>query len=148
MAPSTATADDQFMFLISCIKHSKNGRPDFELVAKERGIVTKGAAAKRFSRMMKQQGITWTAGTAKNSSTKDTESPPMTDEEERDDDEINIKGEIEQPKTIMNMKRKRGATTRKRGVKKVKGEDTVSIKVQEQEENEEEDRYQNTEEDE
>ncbi|KAF3911990.1 hypothetical protein AA313_de0207021 [Arthrobotrys entomopaga] len=138
MAPNTTTTDDQFMFLISCIKHSKNGRPDFELVAKERGIVTKGAASKRFSRMMKHHGIAWTAGMAKVSSAKDTESPPLTDEEERDDYEINAKEEVEQQRSLMNMKRKRGPgnAARKRGAKKVKGEEGESIKVQEEEEEE------------
>ncbi|KAK7948823.1 uncharacterized protein PG986_009709 [Apiospora aurea] len=50
--------ESQFRFLISCIKHSNNGRVDFEAVRKECGVVTKGAAAKRFERLLKANGIT------------------------------------------------------------------------------------------
>ncbi|MCJ1432093.1 hypothetical protein MMC27_001449 [Xylographa pallens] len=49
--------DEQFKFLISCIRYSNNGKVDFSEVAKECGIVTKGAAAKRYERMMKAHGI-------------------------------------------------------------------------------------------
>ncbi|KAK8146789.1 hypothetical protein G3M48_002598 [Beauveria asiatica] len=40
-------------FLISCIRHSNGGKVDFEAVAKELGIVTKAAAAKRYERLIK-----------------------------------------------------------------------------------------------
>ncbi|MCJ1284258.1 hypothetical protein MMC26_003589 [Xylographa opegraphella] len=49
--------DEQFKFLISCIRYSNNGKVDFTEVAKECAIVTKGAAAKRYERMMKAHGI-------------------------------------------------------------------------------------------
>ncbi|MCJ1387207.1 hypothetical protein MMC18_000047 [Xylographa bjoerkii] len=49
--------DEQFKFLISCIRYSNNGKVDFSEVAKECAIVTKGAAAKRYERMMKAHGI-------------------------------------------------------------------------------------------
>ncbi|KAK6351083.1 hypothetical protein TWF718_004256 [Orbilia javanica] len=98
MAPSTS-ADDQFLFLVSCIKNSNNGKvnsrplknirrylltriskPDFALVAKERGIVSRGAAAKRFSRLMAAHGISLSNG--QTSPKKGPKSPPMTDEDE------------------------------------------------------------------
>ncbi|KAI2617346.1 hypothetical protein GGR54DRAFT_640998 [Hypoxylon sp. NC1633] len=50
--------DSQFRFLIACIKHSSAGKVDFNEVAKECDIVTKGAAAKRYERLMKAHGIT------------------------------------------------------------------------------------------
>ncbi|KAI9755051.1 MAG: hypothetical protein M1815_005216 [Lichina confinis] len=52
-----ATVDDQFKFLISCIRHANNGKVDFSAVAKECGVVSKGAAAKRYERMMRAHGI-------------------------------------------------------------------------------------------
>ncbi|KAI9785461.1 MAG: hypothetical protein M1839_009202 [Geoglossum umbratile] len=55
MPPSSN--EDQFKFLISCIRYSNNGRVDFGEVASECGIVSKGAAAKRYERMMKAHGI-------------------------------------------------------------------------------------------
>ncbi|KAI9744224.1 MAG: hypothetical protein M1818_002376 [Claussenomyces sp. TS43310] len=55
MAPTTT--DEHFKFLISCIRYSNNGKVDFGEVAKECKIVSKGAAAKRYERMMKAHGI-------------------------------------------------------------------------------------------
>ncbi|KAK6955310.1 hypothetical protein Daesc_002943 [Daldinia eschscholtzii] len=55
--------DSQFKFLIVCIKHSTAGKVDFTEVAKECEIVSKGAAAKRYERLMKAHGI-GTAGGA------------------------------------------------------------------------------------
>ncbi|MCJ1244214.1 hypothetical protein MMC30_001412 [Trapelia coarctata] len=49
--------DEQFKFLISCIRWSNNGKVDFTEVAKECKIVTKGAAAKRYERLMKAHNI-------------------------------------------------------------------------------------------
>lgn len=49
--------DSQFKFLIVCIKHSTAGKIDFTEVAKECEIVSKGAAAKRYERLMKAHGI-------------------------------------------------------------------------------------------
>ncbi|TGJ79451.1 hypothetical protein E0Z10_g9302 [Xylaria hypoxylon] len=60
----TGTAADteaQFRFLISCIRHSTSGKVDFEEVRKECEIISKGAAAKRYERLMKAHNIT--AGT-------------------------------------------------------------------------------------
>ncbi|ODM15314.1 hypothetical protein SI65_09255 [Aspergillus cristatus] len=54
---SRISNDDQFQFLISCIRHSNNGKIDYTEVAKECSIVSRGAAVKRYSRLMKAHGI-------------------------------------------------------------------------------------------
>ncbi|KAI1780536.1 hypothetical protein F4818DRAFT_435739 [Hypoxylon cercidicola] len=64
--------DSQFKFLIVCIKHSTAGRVDFVEVAKECDIVSKGAAAKRYERLMKAHGITLNGGPGVKKETKDT----------------------------------------------------------------------------
>ncbi|KAF4961469.1 hypothetical protein FSARC_10178 [Fusarium sarcochroum] len=48
---------DQVKFLVSCIGHTSNGRPDFQAVADELSIVSKAAAQKRYERMLKAHGI-------------------------------------------------------------------------------------------
>ncbi|KAF7872489.1 hypothetical protein EAF04_003410 [Stromatinia cepivora] len=63
MAP--ASNEEQFKFLISCIRYSNNGKVDFGQVAKECNIVTKGAAAKRYERMMRSHGIAPNAASIK-----------------------------------------------------------------------------------
>ncbi|KAI0025888.1 hypothetical protein F4780DRAFT_234352 [Xylariomycetidae sp. FL0641] len=63
MAPHDT--DSQFRFLISCIRNSANGKVDFEKVAAECEVVSKGAAAKRYERLMKQHGITTGASAVK-----------------------------------------------------------------------------------
>ncbi|KAI1878977.1 hypothetical protein JX265_003154 [Neoarthrinium moseri] len=55
---SSKDVDGQFQFLIACIKHSTAGKVDFGEVAKQCDIVSKGAAAKRYERLMKAHGIT------------------------------------------------------------------------------------------
>ncbi|ROW06428.1 hypothetical protein VMCG_04421 [Cytospora schulzeri] len=55
MAPLDTEA--QFKFLICCIKHTNAGKVDFGEVANELEIVSKGAAAKRYERLMKAHGI-------------------------------------------------------------------------------------------
>ncbi|EMR66650.1 hypothetical protein UCREL1_6370 [Eutypa lata UCREL1] len=67
--PSIDT-ESQFKFLIACIKHSQAGKVDFTEVAKECSIVTKGAAAKRYERLMKQHGIAPTGNTGGGSGVK------------------------------------------------------------------------------
>ncbi|KAL2126250.1 hypothetical protein VTI74DRAFT_1335 [Chaetomium olivicolor] len=54
--------DQQFKFLLCCIKHSAAGKVNFENVAKEMEIVSKAAAAKRYERLLKAHGI-FTAST-------------------------------------------------------------------------------------
>ncbi|KAI1753041.1 hypothetical protein F4782DRAFT_529767 [Xylaria castorea] len=62
--PAGLDSDNQFRFLISCIRNSTAGKVDFEEVRKECDIVSKGAAAKRYERLMKAHNIT--AGAAAN----------------------------------------------------------------------------------
>lgn len=54
--PPPSDTDAQFRFLIACIRHSTGGRVDFRAVAADCGIVSKGAAAKRYERLMKSHG--------------------------------------------------------------------------------------------
>ncbi|KAI9894837.1 MAG: hypothetical protein M1814_000057 [Vezdaea aestivalis] len=69
-----SNTDNQFRFLISCIRNATNGRPDFDKVSKECNIVSKPAAAKRYERMMKAHGISATGVQSV------TEKNPATDE--------------------------------------------------------------------
>ncbi|KAJ9149829.1 hypothetical protein NKR23_g3919 [Pleurostoma richardsiae] len=59
--------ESQFKFLIACIKHSASGKVDFGKVAEELDIVSKGAAAKRYERLMKAHGIS-SSGNPRNGS--------------------------------------------------------------------------------
>ncbi|KOS20515.1 hypothetical protein ESCO_005418 [Escovopsis weberi] len=54
---SKTDPSEQVRFLVSCIGHTSNGRPDFAAVAEELGIVTKAAAQKRYERMLKAHGV-------------------------------------------------------------------------------------------
>ncbi|EEH37695.1 hypothetical protein PAAG_08113 [Paracoccidioides lutzii Pb01] len=54
---SRISSDEQLNFLLKCVKHSSNGKVDFTEVAAECNIVSKGAAAKRYERLMKANGI-------------------------------------------------------------------------------------------
>ncbi|KAL8932793.1 MAG: hypothetical protein Q9211_006123 [Gyalolechia sp. 1 TL-2023] len=54
---ASASADEQLKFLLSCIRYSVNGKIEFAQVANECSIVSKGAAAKRYERLMKAHGI-------------------------------------------------------------------------------------------
>ncbi|KAI0389378.1 hypothetical protein F5Y17DRAFT_462799 [Xylariaceae sp. FL0594] len=56
MAPA-ADAEVQLRFLVACIRHSNNGKVDFEEVRKECDIISKAAAAKRYERLLKAHGI-------------------------------------------------------------------------------------------
>ncbi|KAL2205301.1 hypothetical protein CC79DRAFT_1359296 [Sarocladium strictum] len=65
---------DQVKFLVSCIGHTSNGRPDFQAVANELGIVSKAAAQKRYERMLKANGVT-AKPASKDGSNSDEKSP-------------------------------------------------------------------------
>ncbi|KID91492.1 hypothetical protein MGU_01462 [Metarhizium guizhouense ARSEF 977] len=65
--PSTQDPSEQVKFLVSCIGHTNNGRPDFAAVAEELGIVTKAAAQKRYERMLKANGVSGTKSPTKTS---------------------------------------------------------------------------------
>ncbi|KAL8773786.1 MAG: hypothetical protein Q9194_004242 [Teloschistes cf. exilis] len=54
---SSSNHEDLVKFLISCIRHGVNGKIDFDAVAKECDIVSKGAAAKRYERLLKAHNI-------------------------------------------------------------------------------------------
>ncbi|KAL7795259.1 hypothetical protein V8C37DRAFT_401072 [Trichoderma ceciliae] len=68
---------EQVRFLVSCIGHTTNGRPDFALVATELGIVSKAAAQKRYERMLKANGVSSSRPAAK-SNTEDDKTPVST----------------------------------------------------------------------
>ncbi|ODH27249.1 hypothetical protein ACO22_04246 [Paracoccidioides brasiliensis] len=61
---SRVSSDEQLNFLLKCVKHSSNGKVDFAEVAAECNIVSKGAAAKRYERLMKANGINPNGGPA------------------------------------------------------------------------------------
>ncbi|KAH0494331.1 hypothetical protein TgHK011_000953 [Trichoderma gracile] len=67
---------EQVRFLVSCIGHTTNGRPDFTLVAQELGIVSKAAAQKRYERMLKANGVS--ASSKKASGDDDLTTPAST----------------------------------------------------------------------
>ncbi|KAE8388303.1 hypothetical protein BDV23DRAFT_185523 [Aspergillus alliaceus] len=64
---SRITDNGQLDFLLSCIRHSNSGKVDFEEVAKECSIVTKGAAAKRYERLVKGRNSTSHGASSTNS---------------------------------------------------------------------------------
>ncbi|KAK5302776.1 hypothetical protein LTR99_005733 [Exophiala xenobiotica] len=70
-----ATPEDQIRFLISCCKHSNFGRVDHVAVARECGITSKGASAKRYERVCKAYSTQTCVG-------------PDEDEDEDHDDDI------------------------------------------------------------
>ncbi|RYP09693.1 hypothetical protein DL764_001119 [Monosporascus ibericus] len=67
--------ESQFKFLIACIKHSQAGKVDFAAVATECEIVSKGAAAKRYERLMKQHGISPSSGAGGSAVKKEAKEP-------------------------------------------------------------------------
>ncbi|KAF4267866.1 hypothetical protein KXV68_004244 [Aspergillus fumigatus] len=74
MAP--ANPDETVKFLLSCIRYSTSGKVDFNEVAKACNIVSRGAAAKRYERLLKayiesaNTGATAKAGPPKKSKAK------------------------------------------------------------------------------
>ncbi|CAF3491814.1 hypothetical protein SNK03_012318 [Fusarium graminearum] len=76
---SKAEPADQVKFLVSCIGHTSNGRPDFQAVADELSIVSKAAAQKRYERMLKAHGISRPGAlVAANNGDGNGDSPPAT----------------------------------------------------------------------
>ncbi|TFB05286.1 hypothetical protein CCMA1212_002973 [Trichoderma ghanense] len=67
---------EQVRFLVSCIGHTANGRPDFTLVAQELGIVSKAAAQKRYERMLKANGVSAASKAASKASADDDATTP------------------------------------------------------------------------
>ncbi|ORY64472.1 uncharacterized protein BCR38DRAFT_485618 [Pseudomassariella vexata] len=103
--------ESQFAFLISCIKNSTAGKVDFEQVRKDCNIISKGAAAKRYERLLRAHGIA-NGGTSSKTPVKKEDGPatpatltkkPRTtkkrklaavDENAGDVDEPKVKGEV------------------------------------------------------
>ncbi|KAK6825804.1 hypothetical protein PG987_013298 [Apiospora arundinis] len=56
--PTKFSDKDNLEFVCSCIKHSKNGICNFEAVSKALRLTSKYAAEQRFSRIMRQHGVT------------------------------------------------------------------------------------------
>ncbi|KIW92922.1 uncharacterized protein Z519_06771 [Cladophialophora bantiana CBS 173.52] len=102
---SRSTSDDQLKFLLSCVRHASHGRVDFVEVAKECGVVSKGAAAKRYERLMKAIGISPSGGPSSSSPPKPTISKPK------------AKGPVERPSPAKKQKlgRDSPAFTSKKG---------------------------------
>ncbi|CAG9944360.1 unnamed protein product [Clonostachys rosea f. rosea IK726] len=71
-----ADATEQVRFLVHCIGNAQNGRPDFNAVATEMGIVSKAAAQKRYERLLKQYNITRKPNQASATTNGDSESTP------------------------------------------------------------------------
>ncbi|PHH71711.1 hypothetical protein CDD80_5049 [Ophiocordyceps camponoti-rufipedis] len=67
---------EQVKFLVCCINHANAGKPDFDAVAKELGIVSKAAAGKRYERLVKAYGVTSKRTTGADDG-KDVESTPQ-----------------------------------------------------------------------
>ncbi|PLN78749.1 hypothetical protein BDW42DRAFT_201981 [Aspergillus taichungensis] len=55
---SRTSDQDATKFLLSCVRHSNHGKISFEEVANECGITSKGAAAKRYERLVKSHSST------------------------------------------------------------------------------------------
>ncbi|CAG9979475.1 unnamed protein product [Clonostachys byssicola] len=71
-----ADATEQVRFLVHCIGNAQNGRPDFNAVATEMGIVSKAAAQKRYERLLKQYNITRKPNLASATTNGDSDSTP------------------------------------------------------------------------
>ncbi|KAI3327724.1 hypothetical protein HD806DRAFT_549666 [Xylariaceae sp. AK1471] len=100
--PSGTDTDSQFRFLIACIRHSTAGKVDFEEVRKECDIISKGAAAKRYERLMKAHNIVpggATNGVKKESKDSDeTKKPKARATKKRKLEEVNEdEGDIDEP---------------------------------------------------
>ncbi|KAI0116266.1 hypothetical protein GGR51DRAFT_555284 [Nemania sp. FL0031] len=100
--PAGPDTEAQFRFLISCIRNSSGGKVDFEAVRLDCNITTKGAAAKRYERLMKAHKITPNAAAngvkkeAKDS--EDTKKPKARPAKKRKLEEVNEdEGDIDEP---------------------------------------------------
>ncbi|ATY66470.1 hypothetical protein A9K55_000642 [Cordyceps militaris] len=76
---SKIDAKENVRFLVSCIGHSSNGKINFDLVAKECEIVSRGAAAKRYERLLKSFDVV--PGAKPTTTTTTTTDAPDVDEE-------------------------------------------------------------------
>ncbi|EQL02144.1 hypothetical protein G6O67_001481 [Ophiocordyceps sinensis] len=72
----TQDSTEQIKFLVSCIHNATGGKPNFQAVADQLGIVTKAAAQKRYERLLKAHGVG--APTKSPNGTEESEVPPAT----------------------------------------------------------------------
>ncbi|KAJ8132781.1 hypothetical protein O1611_g841 [Lasiodiplodia mahajangana] len=100
--PAGPDTEAQFRFLISCIRNSSGGKVDFEAVRLECNVVSKGAAAKRYERLMKAHNIPTNAAAngvkkeAKDS--EETKKPKARPAKKRKLEEVNEdEGDIDEP---------------------------------------------------
>ncbi|PKY04734.1 hypothetical protein P168DRAFT_281111 [Aspergillus campestris IBT 28561] len=104
---SRISEHDATKFLLSCVRHSNNGKINFEEVATECGITSKGAAAKRYERLVKAHSST-------------TKAAPSTNDENANANANT--GAAETPKKGRSpAKRKTATASAKRAAKKAKG---------------------------
>ncbi|EGX93188.1 hypothetical protein CCM_04560 [Cordyceps militaris CM01] len=75
---SKIDAKENVRFLVSCIGHSSNGKINFDLVAKECEIVSRGAAAKRYERLLKSFDVV--PGGKPTTTTTTTDAPDVDEE--------------------------------------------------------------------
>ncbi|KAI0856312.1 hypothetical protein F4860DRAFT_518930 [Xylaria cubensis] len=115
--PGATDTESQFRFLISCIRHSTAGKVDFEEVRKECEIISKGAAAKRYERLMKAHniapgaianGVKTEANEAKKPKAKPSKKRKLEEVNEDEDDidepvksEPKVKGEVKNEDAIV-----------------------------------------------
>ncbi|KAK6502988.1 hypothetical protein TWF481_008024 [Arthrobotrys musiformis] len=102
-------------------------KPDFNLVAQERGIVNGSAAGKRFRRMLAAHGIGGSTPSKQASPKKGPKSPPTTDEDEENVEEPEEEVKVEETANTSKKRKRRSQqpqTPRKRrgGGRKVKVE--------------------------
>ncbi|KAH6955176.1 hypothetical protein DER45DRAFT_633711 [Fusarium avenaceum] len=133
---------DQVKFLVSCIGHTTNGRPDFQSVADELSIVSKAAAQKRYERMLKAHGISRPGALANGDATPPTtptkrkaktEGPgsaakrtPRSKAKKEDDEEEDVKPKVSASKPKAKPKIKKEAEKEKEEKKKEEKEATDS----------------------
>ncbi|KIL91663.1 hypothetical protein FAVG1_05280 [Fusarium avenaceum] len=129
---------DQVKFLVSCIGHTTNGRPDFQSVADELSIVSKAAAQKRYERMLKAHGISRPGALANGDATPPTtptkrkaktEGPgsaakrtPRSKAKKEDDEEEDVKPKVSASKPKAKPKIKKEAEEEKEKEKEEKEE--------------------------
>ncbi|KAJ6441950.1 ATPase-like, ATP-binding domain protein [Purpureocillium lavendulum] len=81
MSKAENLAHEQVKFLVSCIKHANNGKPNFEAVAQELEIVSKAAAffysQKRYERLLKAHAVNGAKAASKDSDETDSVLTPQ-----------------------------------------------------------------------
>ncbi|KAL8921994.1 MAG: hypothetical protein Q9208_005448 [Pyrenodesmia sp. 3 TL-2023] len=145
---ASASADEQLKFLLSCIRYSVNGKIDFAEVASECSIISKGAAAKRYERLMKAHNIEkkpellprdasvasakvrrgevkpgTTAAANKKRKILEAESPCPANNDDDDDEEPSLPA-MKKKKVVAKGVKKEGAAAKAEVIKEEEGTDT------------------------